>query len=616
MDALKQALIVVDVQEDFLRRAGLTPDRESLIAQVSLALAGARAAGVPVIHVHTVVNPDLSHAMPHWQRADTAQCVRGTVGAQPPAALSPMPGERVMEKAFFSPFARTDLAATLQAWGIEQLIWAGLYKHACVRQGVLDAYAMGWQSIVLDDAVASPDVLHAELTHRWLGARAARFMPCRDWLSGAAQPAIVDRQVDDAVQHARSHLSGQSDSAARLTAWLAVLEREQSALISLMVDEVRKPIRDAREEFSRALAHLRSAMELSRQREHVLADGVKVRYRPHGCVALITPWNNPVAIPVGKLAPALAFGNAVVWKPAPECPRVSEALLQTLVEAGWPRGWVTMLAGDGRVGEALMRHAGVDAVSLTGSMVTGARARAICAVTQKPLQAELGGNNAAVVWPGCDVEQVAQDLAMAAFGYSGQRCTAVRRMIVHADLMAAFSERFVFHAQALPAGDLSDPQTVVAPLIHAHRVQRMQGIVQTALAQGASLLCGGQRAPTDSLRYEPTVLRADVSTEVYQQESFGPIAVISVAQHFDEAMAQVNAVPHGLIACLCGGSADEQSQFLSQAQAGMLRLGSRAWLHPDAPFAGWKGSAVGPPEHGRWDLEFYARPQAVYLPAS
>lgn len=645
-DLQSSCLLLVDIQEDFLQREGLTPARDDFLQKAGALLAAWREAGLPVIHVHTLVGSDGEGAMPHWQTSQRQDCRAGSAGARAPAMVQPESDERVVHKRFFSAFGpHTGLDEALRELRVEALVIAGLYTHACVRAAAFDAYERGFAVTVAGDAIASTEPLHAELTRRHLEGRACRVVDVATLVrqlpgaapSSPAQPADFEHhapasgewlhrlqfadvdEVERGVGTARSAGAwwARADRLTRaglLRRWRERLQGSEAVLLATLVREVGKPIRDAREEFSRALAHLDSAIAFAADEDEAIDRQVRVRHAPVGCIGLITPWNNPLAIPIGKIAPALAFGNSVVWKPAPQALASSALLFQALQEAGLPEGLVAVLNGAAAVGERLLRHPALAAISLTGSIATGRIAAACCQASGKALQAELGGNNAAIVWPGAAVERTARDLCLAGFGFAGQRCTAIRRIIVHHSLHASFAEAFVAAAAALPRGDLMHEDTVLAPLISRSRVRRMEQIVGEACGAGVRCLHGGHADAywRSGNGFAPTILAAGAGERVFREESFGPIVVLTPADTLESALQLANAVPHGLLAGFYGGGDSEERAFMESIEAGMLRLGAGASIHPEAPFSGWKASALGVPEHGRWDREFYARPQAVY----
>jgi hypothetical protein len=323
--------------------------------------------------------------MPHWQRQDIRACVVGTPGCEPPHGLEARTGEPVLYKGFFSAFGCPELAPALARLGVETLVVVGLYTHGCVRATVLDAYARGFEVLVADDAIGSTEPLHAELSRDWLNGRAACFLPSAGLLAGdvdsaraeLAAPApvrVADACATAAEAGRRWALVAPAERAALLARWAQALERDADGLSRLLALEIGKPVAEARDELRRTLAHIRLAVKLAHEAlEEAPTAGVRVCYRPVGTVALITPWNNPLAIPAGKLAPALACGNGCVWKPSPRAPRCAGELHRALLGAGLPPGLVQLVAGDAETARDIVADPRIDAVALTGSNTAGQR---------------------------------------------------------------------------------------------------------------------------------------------------------------------------------------------------------------------------------------------------
>lgn len=665
------ALLLVDLQEDFLARDGLEPTRDRLVAHAAELLAGCRALALPVLHVHTRVRADGHDRMPHWREQDIWECVEGTPGVRPPAALQPRADEPVFTKRFFSAFEAPGLEQQLVALAPRTLLVAGAYLHACVRATALDAYARGHPVCIVEDAVGSTEPVHAAITRDYLAGRAARFETVAEVLARLggkeAMPAAADRRVpvacinggwveaDASVPGRRHHrpdrdselvaevpaadraqvaaaaaaavrarraASGRSlaERVAWLEAWRRTLGEREADLVDGIVREVGKPRAEARAEVRRALAHIETAVAVATDgtTELAPAPGLRVRHRPRGVVGLITPWNNPVAIPVGKIAPALVFGNGVVWKPASEAPGTARAVLQTLAGAGVPSGLVNAVFGEAGTARLLIGTDGIDALSLTGSTQAGRSAAALCARHGKPLQAELGGNNAAVVLQDCDLPRWMPGLAQAAFGFAGQRCTATRRFVVERPHLDAFLESLQVAVAALRVGDPDREDTQVGPLISRAACRRVAADIERARAEGGRVLCGG--APPAGAGtgawFSPTVV-TDLPPDAHlvREETFGPVAVVQAADDLEAALRIANAVEQGLVASVCTEDPAARARFAEAAEAGILNLAPGALaVHPVAPFGGWKASGIGPPEHGVWDRWFYTRPQAVYEP--
>jgi alpha-ketoglutaric semialdehyde dehydrogenase len=337
------------------------------------------------------------------------------------------------------------------------------------------------------------------------------------------------------------------------------------------------------------------------------------RNRPLGVIAMVTPWNNPVAIPLGKIAPALAYGNTVVWKPSPAGSGLAVKLMEYLHEAGLPPGVVNLVCGDRATALTLMADSDVDGVTITGSPAAGCSAQDICGRRHIPLQAELGGNNPAIIWSDCDLHRAAAKVADAAFAFAGQRCTANRRVIVDARVYDCFLDSVQASVAALVCGDPIDPNTRVGPLISMDKRHDVAALVERASPASAAVLTS-HKTKLAGAYFPPTIICCDdPMQEVVQEETFGPVLVVQRAKDWDHAMRLCNGVRQGLVASLFSNSKELQERFLEDAQAGILKINmATADANVEAPFGGWKASGIGPPEHGTSNREFYTRAQAAY----
>jgi acyl-CoA reductase-like NAD-dependent aldehyde dehydrogenase len=379
--------------------------------------------------------------------------------------------------------------------------------------------------------------------------------------------------------------------------------------------DIGKPVTQGEAETRRASTLLRNAASMPALGRERCGPESASRRVPVGVVAIVTPWNNPIAIPWGKIGPALVLGNSVVWKPAPPATRLALLTLMLAREAGLPDGLLGLVTGDHRSAAALMGDPGVDAVSLSGSSLAGWTAQEICARRRIPLQAELGGNNAAVVWEGADLARAAALVAHGAFAFAGQRCTANRRVIVASGLFDAFLEQLSGATAALRWGDPLDPATQVGPLVSGAARDRVAALVARAARAGAGILTPHAAAPPGPGAYHPPTIVVEPArgSEILQEESFGPVLCVERARDFEEALDLVNGVRQGLVAALFAGPLRWRERFAEAVRAGILKWdSSTADADAFAPFGGWKSSGVGPPEHGPGNLEFYTRLQAIY----
>ena len=386
-----------------------------------------------------------------------------------------------------------------------------------------------------------------------------------------------------------------------------------------MIREIGKPAQDCLEEFDRAVSQARHTIKKfgNQSNTHEIIDkDVHVHYKPIGVIGLITPWNNPLAIPLSKIISALIFGNTIIWKPAHQTTIISQVIMNILAEADVPNGCVNILFGDATTAQWITTHPIVDAITATGSIATGKQLTSLCAMNMKPLQAELGGNNAAIVMADCNLEKYIDSMVMSAFSFSGQRCTATRRFIVEESIKDKFISLFIHAVSKLTMGYPDKKETQIGPLISEKHQQSVLTCIEQAISDGASLLHGGNVPDGLTLGnwIEPTVLLVDnQDLRIVQEETFGPVVVIQGFIDFDEAINKCNGVKQGLIANLYSADPIIKEKFSSEVETGIVRMNPGSLtIHPEAPFLGWKSSGIGSAEHGKWERDFFTRPQAQY----
>ncbi len=603
---------------------------------------------VPVFHIWTTINRDDDHRLPHWKTSNRWLCVGGTAGHKTPEPLQPLEGETVFHKTGFNAFANPELASALRRMKCDAVILAGVHLHTCVRTAAAESLEQGLEVFICDDAVGSNDPIYAAATRRWLADRCVQFEPVNSLLArldGVALPKLVHRSPRETESVLfEVPVAGPDEiaaaSAAAQSAWkdwrrttlslrcevlekaAARLEAAAPELARQMAVEIGKPVSQGLEEVRRAAGNVRDVIRRAAALELQMREAAGiVRHEPLGVVALISPWNNPVAIPVGKIAPALVYGNTVVWKPAPAATKISQAILQLLREAGVPPGAVQLLTGDHSTAQQLAAYECVNAVTLTGSVMAGYAIQEICARRFVPLQVELSGNNAAIVWDDADLPNAGAHIAWGAFGFAGQRCTANRRAIVSAARFEDFLRELKIAAEKLVWGDPLESATDIGPVIHAAKREEQAALVAAALTSGAAhrveFLHESLTKETWGKRgsyAQPVIVCCDEPNHpLVREETMSPLLVIQRAENFEQALQLCNGVRHGLVAALFSGSARLQEIFLVEAQAGMLKINSAtAGVDASLPFGGWKMSGLGPPEHGEGDRLFYTRMQAVY----
>jgi acyl-CoA reductase-like NAD-dependent aldehyde dehydrogenase len=343
------------------------------------------------------------------------------------------------------------------------------------------------------------------------------------------------------------------------------------------------------------------------------------RRRPVGVVALITPWNFPIAIPAWKLAPALACGNAVVIKPSSQAPGAVLALAAAMIEAGVPEATLQVMIGSSEIGTALVDDERVAAVSFTGSNAVGRGLGRKLAERSVRFQAELGGNNPLIVLADADIERAARIACDGAFLAAGQKCTATRRVIAEAPVFEPLLEAITRRASGMKVGNGLDPDVQVPPLVQQSAADEVQEAIDAAASSGATIVSGGH-APGGELEAGsfilPTVL-ADVAPgmKVIDDEVFGPVCSVISAGGLDEAIELANAVPYGLSASICTNDLAGAFSFIERIDAGMVHVNRPTpGADPHLPFGGVKASSVsGYREQGHAAVQFFSEGQTVYL---
>ncbi|MBP2231465.1 aldehyde dehydrogenase (NAD+) [Azospirillum agricola] len=362
------------------------------------------------------------------------------------------------------------------------------------------------------------------------------------------------------------------------------------------------------------------ALRLSGERLNSTRPGVDVEItrEPLGVVGLITPWNFPIAIPAWKIAPALAYGNTVVMKPADAVPGSSWALAEILVQAGLPAGVFNLVMGRGSVvGEAIVASPKVAAISFTGSVSTGRRIGARAFETGKKFQLEMGGKNPLVVLDDADLGTAVGAALNGAFFSTGQRCTASSRLVVadgiHDRFVAALAEKM----RALKIDHALKPGTDIGPVVSSDQLEQDLRYIAIAREEGGRLVTGGERLSRETEGYylAPALFtETDNAMRINREEVFGPVASVVRVRDYEEALAVANDTEFGLSAGICTTSLKHATHFKRHAQAGMVMVNlPTAGVDPHAPFGGRKGSSYGAREQGSYAREFYTTVKTAYV---
>ena len=345
---------------------------------------------------------------------------------------------------------------------------------------------------------------------------------------------------------------------------------------------------------------------------------VEITREPVGVVGLITPWNFPIAIPAWKIAPALAYGNCVVLKPADLVPGCAWALAEIISRSGIPAGVFNLVMGRGSViGDPLVNHPGVSAISFTGSQGVGGRIAQQCAVNLKKVQLEMGGKNPQVILDDADLAQAVELSVQSAFFSTGQRCTASSRLIVTDGIYPRFLEAMKQRMASLKVGDALAAGIDIGPVSSQAQLEQDLSYVDIGQAEGAVLVAGGQRlqCSTEGFYMAPALLSDTTSAmRINREEVFGPVASIIRVKAYEEALAEANNTPFGLSAGIATTSLKYATHFKRHSQAGMVMVNlPTAGVDYHVPFGGRKGSSYGSREQGRYAQEFFTTVKTAYI---
>ncbi len=344
---------------------------------------------------------------------------------------------------------------------------------------------------------------------------------------------------------------------------------------------------------------------------------VEVTREPEGVVGIITPWNFPIAIPAWKIAPALAYGNCVVFKPADLVPGCGWALAEILSRSGLPAGVFNLVMGSGsQVGNAIVTSPKVRAVSFTGSVDTGRRVAADCVARGAKVQLEMGGKNPLVVLDDADLAIAVGAAVNGAFFSTGQRCTASSRLIVQAGIHDRFVDAVSERLSRLKVDDALKPGTDIGPVVSQDQLDQDLSYIDIGRKEGARLVTGGERLNRETPGYylAPALFTETTNAmRINREEIFGPVATVIRVKDYEEALAVANDTVFGLSSGICTTSLKYASDFKRRSSAGMVMVNlPTAGVDYHVPFGGRKGSSYGPREQGAYAREFYTAVKTAY----
>lgn len=344
---------------------------------------------------------------------------------------------------------------------------------------------------------------------------------------------------------------------------------------------------------------------------------VGITREPVGVVGIITPWNFPIAIPAWKIAPALAYGNCVVFKPADLVPGSAWALADIIIRAGVPEGVFNLVMGRGSVvGDVFLNSRDVDAITFTGSVATGKKVATSCIEHMRKFQLEMGGKNPLVVLDDSDIGIAVECATNGAFFSTGQRCTASSRLIVTDKIHDSFVEALKARMSKLVVDDALKDGTHIGPVVDQSQLDQDLSYIAIGKQEGATLAWGGSQLErgTSGFYLEPALFTETTpEMRINREEIFGPVASVIRVKDYDEALTLANDTEFGLVAGICTTSLKHASHFKRNAEAGMVMVNlPTAGVDYHVPFGGRKGSSYGPREQGRYAAEFYTTVKTAY----
>jgi len=469
---------------------------------------------------------------------------------------------------------------------------------------------------------------------QWLDSAATKnapnVSPADTRVSLGDVPLSTAQEVDAAVAAAASAFPGWRDTPAPvrgnlLTRWAALLAQHTDELAEILAWEEGKTFGEARGEVMKATNIVEfMAGEGRRIGGHTIPSEMPRTFvytvkAPLGVVAVITPWNFPIAIPCWKIAPALVAGNTIVFKPATLTPWTALRAVELLEEAGLPKGVLNLIFGSGSaVGDQLVHHKAIRAVSFTGSNEVGTHVYTEGAKRLLKVQCELGGKNPLVVLEDADLELAADATAQGAFGSTGQRCTATSRAIVVNEVADQFVELLAARAARVKIGDPLAEGVTMGPSVDDGQFQTVLRYLDVAQKEGARLVTGGCRVSDGELAHghfvAPTIYDGVTdSMRIAQEEIFGPVLSVIRVRDFEHAVEVANGVEFGLSSSLYTNDVNRMYRFVDLIETGIVHVNSpTVGGEAQAPFGGMKGTGVGTREQGSVAVDFFTELKTVY----
>ena len=484
-------------------------------------------------------------------------------------------------------------------------------------------------------ATTTAQICRNFINGRWVDSASTRTVERRnpanlDELIGLV-PLSTREEVGQAVASAKRAFASWRDTPAPqrgkiLFRAMTLMTEQKEELSRLLTREEGKTLGESRGEVQRSINVLEFfAGEARRIAGETLPSELPKNFcytikQPIGVVAIVTPWNFPVAIPVWKIAPALVTGNTVVFKPATHTAFAGKKVVEIFEQAGVPAGALNMVVGAGsEVGEALIEHADVRAVTFTGSNEIGSQLYVQGAKRMIKVQCEMGGKNPLVVLEDADLPLAVEATVQGAFASTGQRCTATSRAIVVDAVAERFVELLLARAKEIKVGDGLLPETYVGPSVDPGQLRTVLEYIEIGKKEGAKLLLGGARLAggiyDKGYFVAPTIFdHVRAESRLAQEEIFGPVLSVIRVKNFEEALQAANSVKYGLSSSIYTNDASRMFEFVDRIETGITHVNSpTVGGEAHLPFGGMKATGVGLREMGRVAIDFYTELKTVYI---
>lgn len=483
-------------------------------------------------------------------------------------------------------------------------------------------------------AAATAQLCRNFVNGRWVESKTARIVERRNPANTdevvARVPLSTREEMAEAIEAARAALPAWRETPAPqrgkiLFKAVRLMEECKEELARLLTREEGKTLKDALGEVQRSINITEfMAGEARRMNGETTPSELPKNFsytlrQPVGVVGAITPWNFPVAIPVWKIAPALVYGNTVVFKPATLTPLTAMKVVEIFAEAGAPAGTLNLVMGSGReTGDELVMNPGVHALSFTGSNEVGCKLYAAGAAGLKKVQCEMGGKNPVVVLADADMRLAVESVIAGAFASTGQRCTATSRVVIEESAADAFVAMLAERAGRYVVGDGLEPGVDMGPLVDENQMNTALKYIEIGKTEGR-LVCGGRRLSGPKFDQgwfvEPTVFdQVAAGSRLAQEEIFGPVLSVIRVKDFEEALAVANSVRYGLSSAIYSTDANKVFEFVNKIESGMTHVNSpTVGGEAHVPFGGAKDSSVGPREVGHVAMDFYTDTKIVYI---